>query len=76
MPEPTHCHDLLRDLSAYLDGEAEQQLCAEIERHMHNCANCRAVVNTLDRTVTLYRDLPTPELPTELQTRLLRVLHL
>ena len=76
MSEPTHCHDLLQDLSAYLDGDAAQHICVEIEQHMQDCANCRAVVNTLDRTISLYRDLPTPELPTGLQTHLLRVLHL
>ena len=75
MSEPSNCHDLLRDLSAYLDGEAEQHICAEIERHMQDCDTCRVVVNTLDRTVTLYRDLPAPEMPTGLEDRLLRVLH-
>lgn len=76
MTEQPHCHDLLHDLSAYLDGEAEQRVCAEIERHMQDCANCRAVVNTLDRTVRIYRDLPDPELPADIGSRLLRILQL
>jgi anti-sigma factor RsiW len=71
-----HCHDLLSELSACLDGEAEQQLCAEIERHMQDCANCRAVVNTLDRTVRIYRTLPAPEMPAGVEERLLRVLRI
>ena len=71
-----HCHDLLGNLSAYLDGEASESLCAEIEQHMASCANCRAVINTLDKTVSLYQALPAPELPTGVEERLLRVLRL
>ncbi len=74
--ESSHCHELLGELSAYLDGEASQRVCAEIERHLQECANCRAVVNTLDRTVTLYRTLPAPTVPAEVEERLWRVLRL
>ncbi len=74
--EHPQCHDLLGDLSAYLDGEASENVCAEIERHMESCANCRAVVNTLDKTVSLYQALPAPDVPSGVEERLLRVLRL
>lgn len=50
------CRALLGSLSLYLDGEAEESLCREIERHIADCENCRVVVDTLARTVKLYRD--------------------
>jgi anti-sigma factor RsiW len=71
-----HCRDLLAQLSAYLDGEAAQSVCAEIDLHLQSCSDCRAVVNTLDHTVALYRALPVPELPAGVEERLLRILHL
>jgi anti-sigma factor RsiW len=74
--EHSLCHDRLGQLSAYLDGEAAQSICDEIARHLHSCSNCRAVVNTLERTVTLYRTLPSTEVPAGVQERLLRVLQL
>lgn len=70
------CRDMLGDLSAYLDGEASDEICAEIERHMAGCEDCRIVVDTLRKTVFLYRDLPRPELPDDARQRLYQALDL
>jgi anti-sigma factor RsiW len=50
------CRRLLGDLSLYLDGEAEASICDEIERHMTECEDCRIVIDTLRKTVELYRE--------------------
>jgi anti-sigma factor RsiW len=52
---PHSCHKLLGSLSDYVDGELEQELCAEIERHMAGCENCQIVVDTLRKTIYLYK---------------------
>ncbi len=70
------CRHMLGDLSAYLDGQASDELCAEIERHMANCEDCRVVVDTLRKTVTLYRELPQPQMSTGVRERLYRALDL
>lgn len=70
------CMDLLGDLSRYLDGEAGGTLCAEIESHLESCENCRIVVDTLRKTVYLYRQLAQPSLPGEARERLYRTLNL
>jgi len=70
------CRHLLGDLSEYVDGEASAELCAEIERHLADCDNCRVVVDTLRKTVSLYHDLPQPELPAAARARLYKSLHL
>lgn len=49
------CKKLLGSLSEYLDGELEAQLCAELEKHLESCENCQIVVDTLRRTVSLYK---------------------
>lgn len=71
-----NCHDLLDGLSDYLDGEASAELCAEIRRHMAGCAKCRVVVDTLGKTVKLYRQLPKPDITEDARERLYRVLDL
>ena len=71
-----NCHHLLDDLSPYLDGEASAAVCAEIERHLATCDNCRVVVDTLNKTVLLYRDLPQPALPDDVRSRLFQSLDL
>lgn len=70
------CRDLLDGLSDYLEGEASGELCAEIERHLAGCQKCRVVVDTLRKTVTLYRQLPQPVMPAPARERLYKRLDL
>ncbi len=72
------CHDLLGNLSAYLDGELEARLCAEIEAHLTDCGNCRIVVDTLRKTILLYHELgqETGGIPEDVEERLYRRLDL
>lgn len=67
---------LLGSLSAYLDGEASEALCRQIEQHLENCEDCRVVVDTLRKTVELVRDLPQPDLPGGARERLYQSLDL
>jgi hypothetical protein len=43
---------------------------------MANCPNCRAVVNTMEKTITLYRSTGRTEVPQDVQDRLYKVLNL
>ncbi len=70
------CEDMLGSLSDYLDGELEAQWCAEIERHVSECGHCRVVVDTLQKTVLLYRTYGHEEIPADAKDRLYAVLHL
>ena len=63
MMDPTRPHDrkncshLLGSLSEYIDGSLDDSLCVEIERHLADCQDCRIVVDTLHKTVSLYQDV-------------------
>jgi anti-sigma factor RsiW len=60
MKEPTKKHDhknckqLLGSLSEYVDGELDEELCNVLEHHLEDCEDCRIVVDTLRKTVSLY----------------------
>ena len=71
-----NCRHMLGDLSDYLDGEASAEICAEIEQHMDGCEDCRIVVDTLRKTVLLYRELPQPSMPQNVRQRLFQALDL
>lgn len=71
-----NCQHLLDDLSDFLDGEASEEVCAEIERHLADCENCRIMVDTLHKTILLYHELPQPEIPQDARRRLYRSLDL
>jgi len=70
------CSQLLGSLSGYLDGEASEALCQEIERHLEGCEDCRVVVDTLRKTVELVHNLPQPDLPDGARERLYKSLDL
>jgi anti-sigma factor RsiW len=58
----SHCLDLLRQLSAYIDDELPSDICREIRRHLGACPNCEVFIASLQHTVTLCRHRPAPEL--------------
>ena len=70
------CKEMLGSLSDYIDGDLEAQLCAEITQHMAECGDCRVVVDTLSKTVSLYRQQGHEPVPPEAEDRLYAVLKL
>ncbi len=75
--DKVQCERLLEALSDYLDGEnASPELCAEIERQLAECTDCRIVVDTLRKIIALYRSLPQPGFPEAARLRLYRALDL
>jgi predicted anti-sigma-YlaC factor YlaD len=75
--ERSKCQTLLSSLSDYVDGTVGDELCEEINRHLSECNNCRVVVDTLRRTITLYHDsADATGIPGEVRERLYRTLNL
>ncbi len=75
--EHKNCHELLGQLSDYVDGSLEQQLCTELEKHLSGCENCRVVVDTLKMTISLYQTTGMEEtLPGAARERLFHSLNL
>lgn len=71
------CQQLLGSLSEYIDGELQAELCAALEAHLQECENCRVVVNTLRKTIELYKETSAPdELPGAVRERLFVKLQL
>lgn len=65
------CTDLIQGLNDYLDGEIASELCAEIEKHLGDCHDCRLMVDTLKMTVKLCRESgQCEELPPEFAAKL------
>jgi predicted anti-sigma-YlaC factor YlaD len=65
------CADYLQELSDYLDGQLDAQLCADIEKHVGECHNCKLMFDSLKMTVKLCRESgQCEELPKEFADRL------
>lgn len=70
------CREMLDQLSDFIDGELETALCAELETHLADCPDCRVMVDTMRRTIVLYRSQAPADLPAAVKDRLYRVLKL
>jgi anti-sigma factor RsiW len=70
------CRDRLGQLLDYIDGELEASLCTELEAHLAECPDCRVMVDTVRKTIILYRSQAAAELPSGVRDRLYRVLKL
>jgi len=72
------CKTLLGTLSDYVDGELSEELCRDLESHLEECEDCRIVVDTLRKTVSLYRQSAAElaQVPGPVRERLLRTLNL
>lgn len=75
MEEKT-CKSLLSSLSDYVDGTAQEEICRELERHLSGCEDCRIVVDTLKKTVYLYKSNNDTNLPVDVRERLFKRLNL
>jgi len=64
------CKGLLESLSAYLDGEADEELRLEIEEHLRSCVKAQAMLRTFERTIVLHRIVQVDGVPTEVHVRL------
>lgn len=70
------CRKHLDYLSDYIEDELDPELCAEIERHLAECGDCRIVVDTLRKTISLYRNYGHEDVPPDAKERLYAVLKL
>ncbi len=70
------CSQLLEPISEYISGEAADALCREIQAHLAECEDCRVVVDTIRKTIMLYRSGAAEDLPHDVRQRLYQRLDL
>ncbi len=70
------CRDALERISDYLDleDESERDFVEQLEGHLVGCTNCRVYVDTVKRTIALYRSETPADCPEQVRLRLHAVL--
>lgn len=64
------CQHVWEYISAYIDGEVDAGLRADIDRHLETCEVCSAVLDSTRNVVVLIADDRVFELPTGFSERL------
>ena len=70
------CRDVAKHLCENLDEQINARLCREIRKHLQECPDCTAYLDSLRKTITLYRNVPCPRVPNSARKTLYAVLKL
>jgi len=68
------CQDAIQVLADYLDGVLAPEVAAALERHLADCAPCRAYLATYRRTRAVGAQAARLEMPDEMRIRLYQFL--
>jgi anti-sigma factor RsiW len=68
------CREAVEILADYLEQSLDAALGAELERHLADCAPCRAYLATYRKARALGAEAQRVEMPDEMQARLRRFL--
>lgn len=64
------CKHVWQHISAYIEGDVDTALRAEIDKHLETCEICSAVLDSTRNVVVLVADNRVFELPTGFSSRL------
>ena len=67
---PLTCQDAIGLLADFLDQILSDRLLAELERHLAECAPCRAYLRTYRKTRDVTAHAAAADMPVELRARL------
>jgi len=77
MNQKGHCAEMIGTLSDYIDGELSPELCQSLEEHLKDCQDCRVVVDTMKKTIELYKmEADKESIPSKVKERLFARLNL
>lgn len=50
-----NCQDILDKICDYIDKDLDPAICTDIEEHIEDCEPCVAFINTIKKTVELFK---------------------
>jgi anti-sigma factor RsiW len=68
------CDHVYLHICDNLDENLNSPRCREIKAHLHECPDCQAYLDSLKKTIALYRAIPEPSLPARAHSRLMKSL--
>ena len=70
------CPEILDHICEELDTKISSAKCREIKRHLAQCPNCTAYLDSLKKTIKLYKTYPDKKIPQNARKKLFVVLKL
>lgn len=70
------CADVYSHLCDNLDSKLDSESCRKIKAHLKECRNCSALLDSLKKTIYLYRHYPAPKIPAKARKELFAIIHM
>lgn len=70
------CSKVYEHLCENLDERLDSESCRKIKAHIGGCKNCSALLDSLKKTIFLYKRYPAPQLPKQSRKKLFAVIRL
>jgi len=69
-----NCKQVYRHICENLDENIHSARCRAIRKHLVSCPDCGAYLDSIKKTIALYKTIPTPKVPSAIHRKMLRVL--
>ena len=70
------CKQAYRFICENIDQDLNSPRCRQIKKHLDDCPDCSAYLESLRQTVRLYKKSPTPGVPASVHEHLIRAIDL
>jgi hypothetical protein len=70
------CNEVAKYVCENLDEHLNSRRCREIKKHFQTCPKCTKQLDSLKKTVFLYRNCPTPSISAQTHKKLMAGLSL
>jgi anti-sigma factor RsiW len=69
------CKQVCHYICDNLDADIDSPRCRQIKRHLEACPDCAAYLDSLKKTVLLYKNLSAPTVPLSVHKRLFKAIN-
>lgn len=70
------CKEAYLRICDNLDADPNSAKCRQVLKHLETCPDCAALLDSVKKTVSLYRLLPGPRVPSVAHERLIKTINL
>jgi predicted anti-sigma-YlaC factor YlaD len=70
------CKEAYLRICDNLDADPNSAKCRQVLKHLETCSDCAALLDSVKKTVTLYKSAPSPQVPSATHKRLIKTIDL
>lgn len=70
------CKEAYLRICDNLDADPNSAKCRQVLKHLEKCPDCAALLDSVKKTVSLYRSAPTPRIPSATHRKLIKTINI